>query len=61
MSRHRTWIAVAVFVWLVGGIVVGEFVDGPFDPVRVLVHLVLAGLVAWFIGWLFRGADRDGG
>jgi surface polysaccharide O-acyltransferase-like enzyme len=58
MPRHCRWIGVAVFVWIVGGIVVGELLDGPFDPVRVVVNLVLAALVAWFVAWLFRASDR---
>ena len=33
------------------GIIVNEFRDPPFDPVRVLVRLVLAGLLAWFAAW----------
>ncbi|MGY1820415.1 hypothetical protein [Geodermatophilus sp. SYSU D00079] len=60
VPRHCSWIAGAVFVWLVGGVVVGEFLDGPFDPLRVLVNVVLAGLVAGFVAWLFRGADHGG-
>lgn len=47
--RRRRWVPVAVFTWLVIGVLVGELRDPPFDPVRVLFNTVLAGLMTWFL------------
>jgi hypothetical protein len=49
-----TWLALT-------GVVLGEVRDPPLDPVRVLVHLVLAGLMTWFLTSVLAWgrADRD--
>lgn len=48
-----SWMLGGFFAWLAIAILVKEFLDPPFDPVRVLVRLALAGLMAWFFAWLF--------
>ena len=50
MSREerRRWAIPAGAAWVLVVVVVGELRDLPIDPVRVVVHLVLAGLFAWF-------------
>jgi hypothetical protein len=47
--RRRRWVPVAVFTWLVIGVLVGELREPPFDLVRVLFRTVLAGLMTWFL------------
>ncbi|SDY88849.1 hypothetical protein SAMN05661080_04919 [Modestobacter sp. DSM 44400] len=56
--RTRLWFG-GLFAWLCVGIVVSEFRDPPFDPVRVLFNLVLATLMAWFLAWLFVKVSRN--
>jgi hypothetical protein len=58
--RTRLWFG-GLFAWFCVGIAVGEFRDPPFDPVRALVSLVLAGLMAWFLVWLFTKVAHDKG
>jgi hypothetical protein len=58
--RDRPWIlGGGIFAWLVVGLLVTEFLNQPFDLVRVLVRLVLAGLMAWLIAWSVSGFVRD--
>ena len=47
--RRRPRLAAAIYGWLVVAIVVGELLDQPFDPVRLVFRLVLAGLMTWFL------------
>ena len=47
--RRRPRLAAAVYGWLVVAIVVGELLEPPFDPVRLVFRLVLAGLMTWFL------------
>jgi hypothetical protein len=55
--RRRLWFG-GLFAWFCVGIVVKELRDPPFDPVRVLVNLVLAALLAWFLAYIFTKAMR---
>jgi len=40
-------------------VVLGELRDPPIDPVRVVFHLVLAALFAWFFVWMLTRFSRD--
>ena len=57
-ARQTNWLAVGIFLWLVNAISVNEHLDPPFESVRVLVRLVLAGTMAWFLSWIFTAARR---
>lgn len=58
--KRRLWFG-GLFAWFCVGIVVKELRDPPFDPVRMLVNLLLAALMAWFFVWLFTKAVRNQG
>jgi hypothetical protein len=47
--RRRPRLAAGIGVWLTAAVVLGEVFDPPFDPVRLVVKLVLAGLMTWFL------------
>ena len=47
--RRRPRLAAAIYGWFVVVLVVGELLEPPFDPVRLVVRLVLAGLMTWFL------------
>ena len=42
-------------------VVLGELRDPPIDPVRVVFHLVLATLFAWFFVWMMTRLSRNAG
>ncbi|SDZ07106.1 hypothetical protein SAMN05660209_04558 [Geodermatophilus africanus] len=50
---HRRWIFAGVTALVLIGALVGELRDPPFDLVRFLFQLVLGGLTAWLLVWLF--------
>ncbi|MGY1763300.1 hypothetical protein ACI79G_20590 [Geodermatophilus sp. SYSU D00779] len=52
-GRRRRWIIVGVTALVLIGALVGELRDPPFDLIRFLFQLVLGGLTAWFLVWLF--------
>jgi hypothetical protein len=59
---RRGRVACVIGTWLVlTGVVLGEVRDPPLDLVRVLVHLVLAVLMTWFLTSILAWgrADRD--
>ena len=47
--RRRPRLAAAIYGWLLVGIVLGEVLEPPFDPVRLVFRLLLAGLMTWFL------------
>jgi hypothetical protein len=47
--------------WVLFVVVVGELRDPPMDPIRVVVHLVLATLFAWFFVWTVTRLSRNAG
>lgn len=58
--RSRPWIlGGGIFAWLIIAILVTEFLNQPFDLVRVLVRMALAALMAWLIAWFVSGSMRD--
>ena len=46
------WFFGAVLTWLAVAIVVREFLEASFDPLRVLLRLALAAVLAWFVARL---------
>ncbi|SDX51228.1 hypothetical protein SAMN05661080_00256 [Modestobacter sp. DSM 44400] len=57
--RRRRRIRTGVLAWLTICVVVSEFLSPPFDPVRPVVRLVPAGLVAWCLRGVFTRDSRD--
>jgi RsiW-degrading membrane proteinase PrsW (M82 family) len=55
--RDRRWFFGAVLAWLTVAIVVREFLEASFDPLRLLLRLALATVLAWFLARLLT---RDG-
>jgi RsiW-degrading membrane proteinase PrsW (M82 family) len=55
--RDRRWFFGAVLAWLAVAIVVREFLEASFDPLRLLLRLALAVVLAWFLARLLT---RDG-
>ena len=51
--RRRPRLAAGTYAWLTAGIVLGEVLEAPFDPVRFAYKLVLAALMTWFFVSLF--------
>lgn len=57
-KRKQRLVLGGIFAWLVIGVLVSEFLDPPFDLVRVVFRLVLAALMAWFLSWIFTRSAR---
>jgi hypothetical protein len=53
-ARERRWIVAGFAAWVPIGTFAGELRDPPFDLVRFLFRLLVGGLMAWLLVWLFN-------
>ena len=57
-GARRRWVTPAGVAWMLMVVVAGELRDLPVDPVRAVVHLVLAALLASFVVRLVTRRSR---